>query len=75
MSKKGLFMGAAIVGSLVWAAKQPGGIRGTWDRLRGTARDIKEGQDPMEAGRRFFEGESRSATSATDYPTSAVPAL
>jgi hypothetical protein len=75
MSSKGVLMGAAIVGGLYWAAKQPGGIRGTWDRLRGAARDIQEGADLREAGRHFMEGESRPMPSASDYSPAGGPAL
>jgi hypothetical protein len=53
------FWGAAVMaGVLVWASKQPGGIPGTWMRLKRAANDIRHGADPVEAGRRFVRGEA-----------------
>ena len=53
-----LLWGAAIVaGALYWASRQPGGIPGTWERLRRAANDIRNGADPVAAGRRFVRGE------------------
>jgi hypothetical protein len=45
------------MGGLYWASKQPGGIKGTWDRLKDAAKDIRNGADPMSAGRRFVRSE------------------
>lgn len=71
---RGILWGAAIAGGLYWASKQPGGIKGTWNRLRGAARDIQEGADPVEAGHRFMGGESHPASSGVDYPAGPMPA-
>ncbi len=62
---RGLWGAAAIMGGLYWASKQPGGIKGTWNRLKDTAGDIRKGADPMSAGRRFIRGES-SPTQISD---------
>jgi hypothetical protein len=57
------FWGAAVMaGVLVWASKQPGGIPGTWMRLKRAANDIRNGADPVEAGRRFVRGEAARTT-------------
>ena len=56
-----LLWGAAVVaGALYWASRQPGGIPGTWDRLRQAAQDIRNGEDPAAAGRRFVRAENRA---------------
>jgi hypothetical protein len=57
---KSLWGAALIGGGLYWASRQPGGIPGTWERLNRAENDIKHGEDPMAAGRRFVAGESRS---------------
>jgi len=58
--------GAAIVaGVLYWASKQPGGIPGTWERLKGAVDDVRNGADPVAAGRRFVRGD-RTATRVND---------
>jgi hypothetical protein len=53
---------AAVVGGLFWASRQPGGVSGTWNRLKSAANDIKNGADPMSAGRRFVRGEQAPAS-------------
>jgi hypothetical protein len=55
---KSLWGAALIGGGLFWASRQPGGIPGTWDRLKRAVDDIRNGADPMTAGRRFVSGES-----------------
>jgi len=51
--------GVALIGAgLYWASRQPGGIPGTWERLKRAVDDIRNGADPMAAGRRFVSGES-----------------
>jgi hypothetical protein len=74
---RGLFWGAAAAGALYWASKQPGGVKGTWRRLRGAAREIQEGADPMETGRRFLKGRSTTGSPEADsmpgYATSTPP--
>jgi hypothetical protein len=55
---KSLWGAALIGGGLYWASRQPGGISGTWQRLKRTVGDIKNGADPMAAGRQFVAGES-----------------
>jgi hypothetical protein len=47
---------AVIAGVLCWASKQPGGIPGTWERLKQAVSDIRNGADPVAAGRRFARG-------------------
>ncbi|HEU4751511.1 MAG TPA: hypothetical protein VFU47_00285, partial [Armatimonadota bacterium] len=53
---RGLLVGAAIAGAAYWASRQPGGIKGTIDRLQQGFRDIQAGQDPVAVGKRFFRG-------------------
>ena len=53
--KKGLILVALGAGAY-WASRQPGGLPGTWKRLKQGARDIAAGQDPMAVGRRFIQG-------------------
>jgi hypothetical protein len=45
-----------MAGAAYWASRQPGGIKGTWDRLQQGFRDIQAGQDPMAVGKRFISG-------------------
>jgi hypothetical protein len=59
---RGLFGAAAVVGGLYWASRQPGGIPGTWRRLKAAVQEIKSGADPMAAGRRFIRGETAQET-------------
>ena len=59
---KSLWGAALIGGGLYWASRQPGGIPGTWQRLKRAVSDIKHGADPMTAGRRFVAGESPAPT-------------
>jgi hypothetical protein len=58
---RGLLGAAAVVGGLYWASRQPGGLPGTWNRLKSAVSDIKNGADPMATGRRFVKGEAASA--------------
>jgi hypothetical protein len=55
---RGLLGAAALMGGLYWASRQPGGLPGTWNRLRSAVNDIKNGADPMSTGRRFVKGEA-----------------
>ena len=55
---RGLLGAAAVVGGLYWASRQPGGLPGTWNRLKSAMNDIKNGADPMATGRRFVKGDS-----------------
>lgn len=55
---RALWGAAVAAGVLYWASRQPGGIPGTWKRLKRAANDIKNGADPMAAGRRFVRGEA-----------------
>lgn len=55
---RALWGAVAVMGALYWASKQPGGIPGTWGRLRAAVDEVKHGGDPMEAGRRFIRGEA-----------------
>ena len=49
---RALWGAAVIAAALYWASRQPGGIPGTWGRLKRAANDIKNGADPMaEIGR------------------------
>jgi hypothetical protein len=56
--RKGVLLGAAVAGAAYWASKQPGGIKGTWDRLQQGFRDVQAGQDPVAVGKRFLAGRS-----------------
>jgi hypothetical protein len=58
MITRALWVAAGAAGVLYWASRQPGGIPGTWERLKRAANDIKNGADPMAAGRRFVRGEA-----------------
>ncbi len=61
-----LFGGAAVVaGVLYWASRQPGGIPGTWERLKRAVNDVRSGADPVAAGRGFVRGEA-AATRLND---------
>src|SRR5258708_32848697 len=55
---KALWGVALLGGGLYWASRQPGGISGPWERLRRAVSDIRNGEDPMAAGRRFVAGET-----------------
>jgi hypothetical protein len=59
---RGLWSAAALMGGLYWASRQPGGLKGTWNRLKTAAKEIRQGADPMAAGRRFVSGETAPAT-------------
>jgi hypothetical protein len=59
---RGLWGAAAVVGGLYWASRQPGGLSGTWNRLKTAAKEIKNGADPMATGRRFIRGETAPET-------------
>lgn len=75
---RGLFWGAAAAGALYWASKQPGGVKGTFQRLKGAARDIQGGADPMEVGRRFIEARSDPPSPGGEYapdPATGVASL
>jgi len=65
---KSLWGVALMGGGLYWASRQPGGIPGTWERLKRAVFDIRNGADPMAAGRRFIAGE-------TPAPALSDPAL
>ncbi len=54
---KNLLAALAIGGAAYWASKQPGGIKGTWQRLQHGFRDLQAGKDPGEVGQRFLRGE------------------
>jgi hypothetical protein len=70
---RGLWGAAAVVGSLFWASRQPGGISGTWNRLKAAANDIKGGADPMSAGRRFIRGDQAGSGTLNDPALQAGP--
>jgi len=38
-------VGAAIAGGLIWASRQDGGVKGTFNRLKEAANDIKSGEN------------------------------
>ena len=50
-------VGAAIAGGLIWASRQEGGVKGTWERLKSCAHDVKDGENLGSATKRFFKGE------------------
>jgi hypothetical protein len=58
MITRALWGAAVVAGVLYWASRQPGGIPGTWQRLKRAANDIKNGAEPMAVGRRFVRGEA-----------------
>ncbi|HVK02161.1 MAG TPA: hypothetical protein VM490_01695 [Armatimonadaceae bacterium] len=43
----GLLLAAAIGGGLYWASKQPGGVKGTMDRLNGKLKEISDSENPL----------------------------
>jgi hypothetical protein len=53
---RGLLMAAVLGGAAYWASKQPGGMKGTWNRLQQGMRDIQNGQDPRMVAQRFIQG-------------------
>lgn len=53
---QGLLTAAVIGGAAYWASKQPGGIKGTFQRAQQGFRDIMAGQDPRQVGKRFLSG-------------------
>jgi hypothetical protein len=55
---KSLWGVVLIGGALYWASRQPGGIPGTWERLKRAVNEIRNGEDPVAAGRRFVAGGS-----------------
>jgi hypothetical protein len=59
---RGLWGAAALMGGLYWASRQPGGLKGTLNRLKSAAKEIQQGADPMAAGRRFVRGETAPAS-------------
>ena len=66
---RGLFWGAAAAGALYWASKQPGGVKATWRRLQDTVGDIKSGEKPLDAGRRFLKGTPQTTTASAEFGT------
>jgi|GEM_PF-2692487 hypothetical protein len=50
----GLLMAAAIGGGLYWASKQPGGIKGTMNRLGGKLKEIQDSPHPLNAVKEQF---------------------
>jgi hypothetical protein len=62
-------VGAAIAGGLIWASRQPGGVKGTWERLKSAANDVKSGEDVRTAAKRFARGERMP------YEEPAMPAM
>jgi hypothetical protein len=46
-------VGAAIAGGLIWASRQEGGVKGTFNRLKEAANDIKAGEDFSTAVKRI----------------------
>ncbi|MBC8137684.1 MAG: hypothetical protein H8F28_17525 [Fibrella sp.] len=42
-----LLFAALVGGGLYWASKQPGGIKGTWDRFGGKLHEIQNSNDPI----------------------------
>lgn len=47
MKRGNLFWAAALGGGLYWASKQPGGIKGTFDRVSGKLQEIQNSPDPL----------------------------
>ena len=69
-------MAAALGGAAYWASKQPGGIKGTWDRMQQGFRDIQAGQDPMRVGKRFISGrDEEPAGMYTEETTAYTPGV
>ena len=42
-----LLFAALVGGGLYWASKQPGGIKGTWDKFGGKLSEISNSGDPV----------------------------
>jgi hypothetical protein len=51
-------VGAAIAGGLIWASRQEGGVKGTWQRLKSAANDVKSGESFGSAAKRFARGDN-----------------
>ena len=63
---------AAVGGGLYWASKQPGGIKGTWERLGGKLTEIQNSNDPIGTiKRQINDAKYASMNASRPYGTSA----
>jgi hypothetical protein len=46
-NKSNMLLGAALVGGLYWASKQPGGIQGVWGRFSDKVKQVTDSSDPL----------------------------
>ena len=64
----------AVAGGLYWASKQPGGVKGLWERFSPKLKKVQEAENPFEAAREEFAPSNGSASSriepASAYGTS-----
>lgn len=65
---------AAVAGGLYWASKQPGGVKGMWDRFSPKLKKVQDADNPFQAAREEFAPDSGASTGriepASAYGTS-----
>lgn len=67
-----LLFAALVGGGLYWASKQPGGVKGTWDRFNGKLREVQNSNDPLGTiKRQINDARYGAATSERPYGVSA----
>ncbi len=44
----------AVAGGLYWASKQPGGVKGLWDRFAPKLKKVQDADNPFETAREEF---------------------
>ncbi len=49
---------AAVAGGLYWASKQPGGVKGMWNRFSPKFKKVQDADNPFEAARQEFAPDS-----------------
>jgi len=64
--KRNVLLAAAVGGGLYWASKQPGGIRGMWDRFSPKLKRVQDSETPLEAFKEEFLPDSDSEASFDD---------
>ncbi|MBC8142676.1 MAG: hypothetical protein H7Y38_14700 [Armatimonadetes bacterium] len=66
-NNNGLIFAALVGGGLYWASKQPGGIKGTFDKYGKKLAQIQNSNDPIGEIKRQFN-ETKYATANSDRP-------
>ena len=52
---------SAVAGGLYWASKQPGGVKGLWDRFAPKLKKVQDAENPFEAAREEFAPSSTTS--------------